>query len=132
MTRQVRLSVALPLLLALFYRAAIPVGFMPMIGADGHLTVELCTGVAGGARATGHEHHAHHDHQHGDADGRGGSHSLCPFAATAGASPLSSKMLLPAVAPAQSSSAAPEPDSISPPTILRSQQSRAPPSRAFA
>jgi hypothetical protein len=120
----------LPLLVALLYRAAIPAGVMPMIGADGSLVLELCTGVATGPSMPGHDHHAHHDHQHGH--DKSGAHSLCPFAAAVGASPLPVTAIPPAAAPATFFIAASAPDSISPPTILRSQQSRAPPPGVLA
>jgi Protein of unknown function (DUF2946) len=116
----------LPLLLALLYRSAIPVGFMPVLDADGRLTIELCSGVATTSQARGHEHH---DHQQGQGHGKGaGAHSLCPFAASAGAAPLPDGPTASVVVQEALFIAVSGPASISLPTILRSQQSRAPPS----
>jgi hypothetical protein len=132
-TKRSRWAVTLTLLFALLYRAGIPAGFMPMMNADGRLTLELCSGVAIAAPA-GHEHHAHHHHGDGDHghdhSKDSGAHTLCPFAATAGPAPLPGQAL-PATAIRTSTAAlASVLVSISSPTILRSQRSRAPPANA--
>ena len=134
MKMRAQLRVVLPLLMALLYRAAIPAGFMPMVDADGRLAIEFCPGVEGVPSLAGHEHHHHMDGHVGGRGGDkgGGAHSVCPFAASAGSAPLPNKVWPVAVAQAHSDLRASVPASISSPTILRSQQSRAPPPSGLA
>lgn len=134
----VRRIALLPLLVALLYRAAIPVGYMPMVGQNGWLTLELCTSVVAPAAAmplvamAAHEHHHHPDTlqgvpQTGHDHGTGDTHTVCPFATTAGPAPLSAKVVPPGAVDALVVDIAFVTASISAPTILRSQRSRAPP-----
>ena len=68
---------AIVLLAALFFRAYIPVGFMPASGTP--FLVELCPAY-GGAPA----HHGHHHHSQGQADFQD-----CPFGSTPAPGPVS-------------------------------------------
>jgi len=74
--RELSLAWVLP---ALVFRAMVPAGFMLGAGADGTLTVELCT-------ATGYQTVVVHYGDQGQPDdppSHGTSHADCPFAASA-------------------------------------------------
>ncbi len=131
-------------LLAMLFRAAIPAGFMPMPGASGWPTLELCPGTVSvhrgmndalGAHPT-HHHGTSQTHNHSPASGvdpdhgspaPGHDHVPCLFAAGAGAAPLPSALDAPsaAVEPLPANSEVTE--SVFTPSIVRAQSPRAPP-----
>lgn len=91
--RSRRAGIAIPLVLALLFRACIPAGFMPVLNGDAGLTYMLCPGSTSAEPA-----HHHHDHAgsteqpaplgadpHREA---ARDHGLCLFAAGAAVAPL--------------------------------------------
>jgi hypothetical protein len=116
------LAVILP---ALVLRAIIPVGFMP-VAASGGPAMQLCPGAAAMAGTLA----GHHHHPGGDAPGGTAHNTLCVFAASAAPAmaPVAAAIPLRAadVSCAEQSSA----NSVSLPSILRTQSARAPPSLA--
>jgi hypothetical protein len=124
-----RTQVAFLLIPALLYRAAIPVGFMPMIGDDGRLGIMFCPGEAV-VGTTVDVHAAHHHHHHANADGTAPSssqHVPCPYAVSAGAAPLPVVLDAPRAAPIPERISAEITAPVFTPTIIRSQSARAPP-----
>jgi len=96
-TRRAR-RVALPALLALLFlaRALVPVGYMLSIGAEGGLSLALCTSVA---LPTASSHGQHHHHGSGPGAGQQESrHDPCPFALAGGAALVRTLPALPEVA----------------------------------
>jgi len=139
MPRQSRsLAIAALLLPALLYRALIPAGFMPTVGADGALTLEFCPGETSPAVSIeaihGHAHHGDravmghiYTHESTDPSSPGQQHVPCPYALSA----------TPALAPAIAAEVhlafdvlvprASDATDIFSPSIVRAQSSRAPP-----
>lgn len=122
--------VAIFLLPALFYRALMPVGFMPMVGEGGALEIGLCPGVQDAvsvifpAAVRTHHHHG----QGGTVPAHGEHPTACPYAASG------TPALAPAAIVAVAFSAAMEQGNSAPvttgfvPAILRTQSPRGPPS----
>jgi hypothetical protein len=124
------------LMAALLFRALIPTGFMPTLGSDGTLVMELCSGfttksvvVHLGTPAT-QGVHAGHGHAGGDTDPAPADafeHSPCGFAVAVFAAPPPAMLSLRAPA----LPAAPRTAFVKvvqfPPSILRSQSPRGPP-----
>ena len=149
--RSRRVLIASLLLPALLFRAAIPAGFMPMVGADGRLTLELCpaTVVAQvGAGDSAAAHHAHEAHDHGthesnsasshsgaghhhDSGTAGHDHIPCLFAASAGSAPLPALFALASVAVDRSAEPSDVAEGAFTPTIVRAQTARGPPISRF-
>jgi len=143
--RSRRVLIASLLLPAFLFRAAIPAGFMPMVGADGRLTLELCPATvvaqvgAGDSAAAHHAHHhdassapshsgAGHNHDHGTAEQ---SHVPCLFAASAGSAPLPALLDPASVAVEQSPERSEVAGRAFTPTIVRAQAARGPPISRF-
>jgi hypothetical protein len=102
--KAIQRAVLLPLLFVLLARSAIPAGFMLALDSNGHLALTLCSGAgpllrAGGVGALAHVHHHHHDVPSsnpagGHPDSSHQADSVCPFAASAGAGPLPSMLVV--------------------------------------
>jgi len=141
---------ALLVLPALLFRALIPVGFMPMIGEGGGLSIGICPGVTelpapdGMSRpGAGYAHHHGADHlrhpsadhlHHHSTDQEGGPgpstpahHAPCLFAASAGGAPPPSALGLAAPADTAIVVNTASVNSVLLPTIIRTQTSRGPP-----
>ena len=106
LSRLSRRNLVLPLLCAFLFRALIPVGFMPVVAADGTLSLEFCPAYGTAPpQIAAHAHHnhlaglpnlasghgsspvAHHDHGAHDPAGAAQHHAPCVFAASANAAP---------------------------------------------
>jgi hypothetical protein len=129
-----RARIAFLLLPALLYRAAVPAGFMPMVDEQGQLALVFCPGEVE-VRDVNDVHAAHHHSHHGDSANTGQSpkqHVPCPFALSAGPSPLPDILVAPDVPASPSHVAAETPSRIFSPTIVRAQSARAPPALLHA
>jgi len=135
------------LLVTLALRALVPVGFMPMVGADGGFTLALCPGTQQPAVAgeNPHAHHGHHPaaelagaaqadahHSHGDGTGSDNAPSAghqfpCLFAAAAAAAPAPDLLALALAVPHVFHVRATEAADVFLPAIIRAQSARAPP-----
>jgi hypothetical protein len=127
------------LLLAVLFRALIPVGVMPVIGSGGALTLQLCPGTITSPLVATTGQHAHHQpelggrdapahHHHGSGSKGSDQHQLlCPFAASAGFAALPT--ILAATHTAMDCVVVPASDTaqISLASIVRAQSPRAPP-----
>jgi len=148
--RSRRVLIASLLLPALLFRAAIPAGFMPMVGADGRLALELCPAAvsvqvgAGDSAAVllshdTHEAHHHDAHDansasshsgarhHHDSGTTGHDHVPCLFAASAGSAPLPALFDSASVAVDRSADRSEVTEGAFTPTIVRAQAARGPP-----
>ena len=128
------------LMAALLFRALIPAGFMPTLGSDGTIVMELCSGFttktvvvhldghAESASPVDHAGHADsHDAGHDSSHGDPFEHSPCGFAvaATSAGPPAVPAVLVPVSAPSPLTE---QPaDLQTSPSILRSQTPRGPP-----
>jgi hypothetical protein len=119
-------------------RALLPAGFMPVLAADGRLTLGFCSGVSMQRQTERHRHHATDashgaHHEHGDhapgheAPGSLAEVTVCPFVAACSAAPVPAAPVLTAIAAITASPAAPVERPHAVPTILRAQSPRAPP-----
>jgi hypothetical protein len=131
--RQQRLRIALALLPALLFRAAIPIGFMPMLDDTGHLSIAFCPGQTSSA-LMGATHAAHHHHHpgSGNPDPGDGHSSPCPFAATAAIAPPPIALDAPRSVPVRSNTPIPAATPGFSPGVVRTQTARAPPSSLHA
>ncbi|MGH8136726.1 MAG: hypothetical protein ACREVV_00840 [Steroidobacteraceae bacterium] len=111
--RKRRNWLALLVLPALLFRAAIPVGFMPMVSAGGGVSIEFCPGQSGQAPSNTGQHHA-----------------PCLFAASAGGAPAPAALELTAPAADAVRVDRSDNDNVFLPTIVRTQTSRGPPARS--
>jgi hypothetical protein len=135
--RKHRQWLALLVLPALVFRALIPVGFMPLVDADGGITIGFCPGEAalpGGTQD--HQSAAHGAHQHQHHRGGNGSedsstsaqhHTPCLFAAGAGGAPAPAIVTLETAAPEVAQVVHDDAAEVFLPTILRAQSPRGPP-----
>lgn len=124
-------TMAILLLPALLYRALIPVGFMPMVGAGGALEIDFCPGTRDAVSLilTAQPHSGHH-HGH---DGAGGvplhneHRTPCQYALSA--TPALAQVLLTWLMPVPAVADAPpiEHSVVFLPAILRTQSPRGPP-----
>lgn len=130
---RLRIPIAALLLPLLAFRALIPAGLMPMAGADGSVSLQLCPGavptVAGHAQlwhgASGDMASHHH---HGDGHGPGHSqHTVCPFATLASPACTAAAFTITAVTMRHAFVAGREYEQVSHPTLIRTQSPRAPP-----
>lgn len=140
----VRQSIALFLLSAVFVRALIPSGFMPVVGPDGDVRIAFCPGVHMPASQSETLDDPHRHHRHGATDraapashsdhqapgGAGDGHSICAFAAGAPGAPIPAAIVPVAMLPVGLSPMAP-PEIVAGTvaSILRSQFPRAPPAQ---
>jgi hypothetical protein len=122
------------LMAALLFRALIPTGFMPMLGSDGTLVMQLCSGFTTKSvvihldASAMHADHAAHAAGNDSAPSHGDlfEHSPCGFAVAAGAPPQAE---LPFITPRSAHTAPAVPGLVGEPqpTIVRSQGPRGPP-----
>lgn len=133
-----RLAIALLVLPALLLRGLIPVGFMPEVDARGGISIALCPGETAlpdnAARAPlGHQHDSH-AHQHGSHSSPGAPgathHAPCLFAASGAAAVTPAMPALTLSVPAVTRLPEIPASGVFPPSILRTQSPRGPPSRA--
>jgi hypothetical protein len=132
--RSRRASIAILLLPALLYRAAIPAGFMPMVDDQGQLALVFCPGKVA-VRDINDVHAAHHHSHHDNTTHSGDSfkqHVPCPFALSAGPSPLPDMLVVPSQPANPAHVAAEIPLKAFSPTIVRAQSARAPPALLHA
>jgi hypothetical protein len=126
------MAVAILLLPALLYRALLPVGFMPMVEANGVFELGLCPGTVDGVTfiAAAANPHAHHHHGSGSASEHGSPSAPCPYALS-GTAPLTAEpFALPLLSPVNEKPRSATAAAVFLPTILRVQSPRAPPALA--
>lgn len=128
--RRIPLAALLPLLAC---RALIPVGLMPVTGADGALSLQLCPGTfsaaAGHVRQTSsaEDRGSTHDHHDGTGGPASSHQTVCPFAVlttpacTATVHTFATRTMRYALVASR------EPAEVYLPTISRPQSPRAPP-----
>jgi hypothetical protein len=129
-----RARIAFLLLPALLYRAAIPAGFMPMVDEQGQLALVFCPGEVA-VRDINIVHATHHHSHHDNTTHSGDSfkqHVPCPFALSAGPSPLPVLSVVPSPPANPAHVAADILSKAFSPTIVRAQSARAPPALLHA
>jgi hypothetical protein len=128
--RRILVAALLPLMA---FRALIPGGLMPAIGADGALRLQLCPGTNAAvpnhvqhSGSAGRDNSTHHDH-----DGTGGPAGLhqtvCPFESLSTPACASTMFRFATVTLRQALVASRNVAQITFPTIIRTQSPRAPP-----
>ena len=118
--------VAILLLPALLYRAAIPAGLMPVVDSQGRIHLEVCPGVAADMPVGGE--HAHHHHHGGNPDAsKGQDHAPCLFAVSAVSAPPPLLIAVSIAAPVPEAATSRTPPTVSSRSVVRAQTARAPP-----